>query len=76
MLISICLDCLVTSLLQWLLQNTAALLRMLWPLLLLWARGAASQCGQPGTSSEAHLYLAEEGPSIQEVEPTVHWSSV
>ena len=50
--------------------------RMLWPLLLLWARGAASQCGQPGTSSEAHLYLAEEGPSIQEVEPTVHWSSV
>ena len=51
--------------------------RMLWPLLLLWARGAASQCGQPGTSSEAHLYLAEEGPSIQEVEDSVYdWSSV
>ena len=51
--------------------------RMLWPLLLLSARGAASQCGQPGTSSEAHLYMVEEGPSIQEVEDSVYdWSSV
>ena len=58
--------------LQCLLQNTAAaLLRMFWPLLLLWARGAVSQCGQPGTSSEAHLYLAEEGTSIMEVGDTV-----
>ena len=61
----------VTSLLQCLLQNTARLLRMFWPLLLLWARGAASQCGQPGTSSEAHLYLVEESTSIQEVVATV-----
>ena len=41
---------------------------MFWPLLLLCARGVASQCGQPGTSSEAHLYLTEEGTSIMEVE--------
>ena len=70
----------VTSLLKSLLQNIGTpeignpltlmpmMVRTLCALILLWTRGVASQCGQPGTSSEVHLYSVEESPSIEEVE--------